>query len=81
MVFLSSSCYFTKMRKLIYITIPFLYILISCDKGLSPNLADEKVGFGGTVTFSGQWDPDIIQTHVVAFENPLLDVSDFNVPS
>jgi hypothetical protein len=67
------------MRKLIYIILPFVFLFTSCDKGLSPDLADEIVGFGGTVTFSGKWDPTITQTHVVVFEEPLLSVSDFNV--
>ena len=67
------------MRKLIYIILPFILLCTSCDQGLSPDLADEIVGFGGTVTFSGEWDPTITQTHVVVFEEPLLDVSDFNV--
>lgn len=52
---------------------------ISCDKGLSPDLAEEKAGFGGSITFSGDWDPDILQTHVVVFKDPLLTVDDFNV--
>jgi hypothetical protein len=55
------------------------FILASCDKGLSPEFADEKSGFGGTITFSGEWDPTIIQTHVVVFKDPLLSVADFNV--
>ena len=55
-------------------------ILISaCDKGLSPDLAEEKSGFGGTITFKGEWNPDVNQTHVVVFEDPLLSISDFNV--
>ena len=54
-------------------------ILVSCDKGLSPDLADENTGFGGTVTFIGEWDPSLTQTHVVVFKNPLLSISDFNV--
>jgi len=54
-------------------------VFVSCDKGLSPDLAEKKSGFGGTVTFSGDWDPSISQTHVVVFKNPLLSISDFNV--
>ena len=54
-------------------------IFISCDKGLSPDLAEEKSGLGGKINFIGDWDPSISQTHVVIFRNPLLSVSDFNI--
>jgi hypothetical protein len=67
------------MRNFYYIIILIILIFISCDEGLSPDLADEEVGFGGTITFSGEWDQTINQTHVVVFKQPLLDVSDFNV--
>lgn len=56
-----------------------VFIFVSCDKGLSPDLADVNPGFGGTITFSGEWNPDIVQTHVVVFKNPLLSIDDFNV--
>jgi hypothetical protein len=56
-----------------------ILIVISCDEGLSPDLAEEKSGFGGTVSFIGDWNPEINQTHVVAFKNPLISVDDFNV--
>lgn len=67
------------MRALIIILFSISFLVLSCDKGLSPDLADENSGFGGTVTFSGGWDPDIKQTHVVAFKEPLSSVDDFNV--
>jgi hypothetical protein len=54
-------------------------LILSCDKGLSPDLAEEDTGFGGTVTFIGEWNPDINETHVVVFKDPLLSVDDFNV--
>jgi len=66
------------MRSIYIIIIP-LIILISCGEGLSPNLAKEEVGFSGRITFSGNWDPSISQTHVVVFKNPLNSVADFNV--
>lgn len=53
--------------------------IISCDKGLSPDLAAEKSGLGGKIDFIGEWDQSISQTHVVIFKNPLLSVSDFNI--
>ena len=67
------------MRAVIIILFPLSFLLLSCDKGLSPDLADEKSGFGGTITFSGEWDPASKQTHVVAFNDPLLSIDDFNV--
>lgn len=63
----------------IFVIFIFLAFLLSCDKGLSPDLAEEKAGFGGTVTFIGEWDPDITQTHVVVFKDPLITIDDFNV--
>ena len=63
----------------IFIILILIAALVSCDKGLSPDLAEEKAGFGGTVTFSGEWNPAITQTHVVVFKDPLLTVNDFNV--
>jgi len=60
----------------------FILILIfisACDKGLSPDLADPKTGFGGTITFSGAWNPEVNQTHIVLFKDPLLSEDDFNV--
>lgn len=52
---------------------------ISCDKGLSPEPEAETAGFGGTITFSGVWNPLVKQTNIVVFKNPLLSVSDFNI--
>lgn len=67
------------MRPILTLFIFCSLFIISCDKGLSPDLAEEKSGFGGKITFRGDWDPTINQTHVVAFKNPLLSTSDFNV--
>lgn len=74
-----SSYYLTNMSTIKIIFIILSITFISCDKGLSPDLAAEKSGFGGKVTFIGDWDPSISQTHVVIFKNPLLSVSDFNI--
>jgi hypothetical protein len=63
----------------IFIILIAITAFVSCDKGLSPDLGEEKAGFGGSITFSGDWNPDILQTHVVVFKNPLLTVDDFNV--
>ncbi|MBK8944397.1 MAG: hypothetical protein IPM32_03905 [Ignavibacteriae bacterium] len=59
--------------------LPFLFLLLSCDKGLSPENADQKAGFGGTVTFIGNWNSAAKQTYVVAFKDPLLSISDFSI--
>lgn len=66
------------MRNL-YLFIILIFFLASCDQGLSPDLAKEKVGFGGKVTFSGNWNNEIKQTLIVLFKDPLLSESDFNV--
>lgn len=67
------------MRAFVKIIIISLIIFISCDKGLSPEIADPKVGFGGTITFIGNWNPEVNQTHIVLFKDLLLSESDFNV--
>jgi len=64
-------------------TIRILLIILfltlqSCDKGLSPELADINPGFGGTITFIGDWDKEVTRTHVVLFKSPLLSKEDFN---
>ncbi|MCP5061369.1 MAG: hypothetical protein GY936_02775 [Ignavibacteriae bacterium] len=56
----------------------FVFILQSCDKGLSPELADINPGFGGTITFIGDWNKEVTRTHVVLFKSPLLSKEDFN---
>jgi hypothetical protein len=61
------------------IIIILLFLLISCDKGLSPELAETKAGFSGTVTFIGNWNSEAKQTYVVAFKNPLLSIDDFSI--
>jgi hypothetical protein len=67
------------MRAIGIIILFLSLLLISCDKGLSPDLAEEQVGFGGTITFSGEWNNEVKETHVILFKDPLLSVTDFNV--
>ena len=55
-----------------------VFTLQSCDKGLSPELADINPGFGGTITFIGDWDKEVTRTHVVLFKSPLLSKDDFD---
>lgn len=78
MVFYSSSYYLLNMQNYYSLILITFLIFTSCGEGLSPDLADEKSGFGGTITFSGEWNPNIKQTHIVAFKDPLISVNDFN---
>ncbi len=55
-----------------------LFTFLSCDKGLSPELASINPGFGGTISFLGSWDKEVTRTHIVLFQNPLLSKLDFN---
>jgi len=66
------------MTKTIILIFFLLLIIISCDEGLSPEMATVNPGFGGTVTFVGNWDTQVKRTHVVLFKNPLLSKKDFN---
>jgi len=61
------------------ILINLVFFLSSCDQGLSPEMADIKVGFSGEITFIGEWYKEVTQTHVVLFKDPLLSKEDFNV--
>lgn len=66
------------MKKLITI-ISFLSVaIISCDGGLSPDLATVDPGFSGTITFEGEWPAGITRTHIVLFKDSLLAASDFS---
>ncbi len=67
------------MRVIHIIFLIAVLLFFSCDKGLSPDMASPKVGFGGTITFIGTWNPEAKQTYVVLFKDPLLSISDFNV--
>ena len=52
----------------------------SCDHGIEPKpIVAEPPGFGGTITFSGEWPDSITRTHIVVFKDPLLSASDFNI--
>lgn len=63
-----------------------LYILLSgvllasgCGGGIEPEPERPiQMGFGGTVTFTGTWNPDIMRVHLVVFRSPLNSVADFN---
>ena len=52
----------------------------SCDHGIEPKLiVAEPPGFGGTITFIGNWPDSVKRTHIVVFKYPLLSASDFNI--
>ena len=60
----------------------FLIVVIfySCDKGIEPLPSNDlRTGFGGRITFIGQWPDSVTRTHLVVFKDPLISVSDFNV--
>lgn len=67
------------MSGLRILILSFSLLFVSCDKGLSPEPEEGKAGFGGTITFSGEWNPLVKQTNIVVFKNPLLSVTDFNI--
>jgi hypothetical protein len=54
--------------------------LFSCGGGIEPEPENlEKEGFGGVITFEGEWPADISRTHLVIFKSPLNSVEDFNI--
>ncbi|MCK7526210.1 MAG: hypothetical protein MZV64_55700 [Ignavibacteriales bacterium] len=56
-----------------------LISLISCDKGIEPKDENEQTGFGGTVTFIGEWPVEIKRMFIVVFKDPLLAATDFTI--
>ncbi|MEN8192422.1 MAG: hypothetical protein ABFS12_06365 [Bacteroidota bacterium] len=72
--------YLIQMKFVVIITLSII-ILIACDGGLAPTGSDiaNKTGFGGTVTFVGEWDSQITQTNIVVFKDPLLSEADFDI--
>jgi hypothetical protein len=61
-----------------------LYLIVvifySCDKGIEPLPSNDlRTGFGGKITFIGQWPDSVKRTHLVVFASPLNSVSDFNI--
>lgn len=67
--------------KFIFIILLAVILIVSCDGGLAPTEPglENKTGFGGTITFIGDWDPEITQTNIVLFKDPLLSEADFNI--
>lgn len=55
------------------------FLIYGCDKGIEPlPLNNLQTGFGGKITFIGQWSDSVARTHLVVFKNPLASVSDFS---
>lgn len=50
----------------------------SCNEGISPEPEYAQPGFGGTISFTGDWASDVARTHIVLFKDALEDSSDFN---
>jgi hypothetical protein len=58
----------------------FILFLYGCDGGIEPQPEkNTQTGFGGKITFSGEWADSVVRTHIVVFKDPLNSVSDFNV--
>lgn len=66
------------LARVIVITFVIL-LLVSCDGGISPRPVVANPGFGGTITFSGDWPENVQRTLVVMFKNPLLTPEDFSI--
>lgn len=66
------------MLKLIVAFLIFILILYGCDGGIEPQPEDMQTGFGGKITFIGEWPDSITRTHIVVFNNPLNSVVDFS---
>jgi hypothetical protein len=73
-------------NKIVAAVIIVLFTWIAgCDKGIEPepenSVSQEKTGFGGKVTFVGNWPADIKRTHIVVFKNPIVTSDDFFPPN
>lgn len=68
------------MKYNIFIIFLTACLFAGCGLGISPEpeVVETKTGFGGTITFKGNWPQGIKRTHVVAFKNPLNSIGDFN---
>ncbi len=70
------------MKSVLVFYLLLLFIYTGCDKGIEPLPeipAEQKAGFSGTITFTGEWPDSAKRTHLVVFENPLLSAADFNI--
>ncbi len=75
------------MRKLIFtlVIVALIQFMGGCDKGIEPGAVDNTppgvTGFGGTVTFTGNWPAGIKRTHLVVFKSPIVTSEDFLPPN
>ena len=67
------------MKFTYFIPIVFLVFTFGCNEGIAPKPIETQPGFGGRITFSGEWPADVTRTHIVMFKDPLNDASDFNI--
>ena len=67
--------------KFFFILIFAAIFIVSCDGGLAPidSELENQTGFGGTITFIGDWDAEMTQTNIVLFKDPILSEADFNI--
>jgi len=67
--------------KFFFILIFAAIFIVSCDGGLAPidSELENQTGFGGTISFFGDWDSEVTQTNIVLFKDPLLSDTDFNI--
>jgi hypothetical protein len=68
---------YKKVKYVFFILI--LISMIACDKGIEPKDENEQTGFGGTVTFIGEWPVEIKRMFIVVFKDPLLAATDFTI--
>jgi hypothetical protein len=66
-----------KTKYFIFLMISLIYI--ECDKGIEPLPEKKGAGFGGKITFIGQWSDSVTRTHLVIFKDPLNSAADFNI--
>jgi hypothetical protein len=62
-----------------------LVLLSRCDKGIEPVPDNSSLpgitGFGGKVTFTGNWPEGIKRTQIVVFKEPIYTSADFLPPN
>jgi hypothetical protein len=68
------------MKKIISLFLPLLLLLSNgCGEGITPEHDIDTAGFGGKITFIGEWPDSIKRTYVVVFERLLNSPADFNI--
>jgi hypothetical protein len=65
-----------------YIFLIPVLLFTGCNQGISPASVEEeqqKSGFSGKITFSGNWPDSVKWTLLVVFKDPLVSAASFNV--